>query len=155
VIGRAWVDGRGNAGTEGSCAAVIEIHHREDVQTHEFSKKLGEVTNNDAEYEGVALALVEAHRLGVRRLSIYSDSQVIVGQLLGTYKVKTESLQPHLDRCRDLGSVFDHLTISWIPRKENKRADKLCRDIFLPPPLPSARPRPQLPAKPPPQSPFG
>jgi ribonuclease HI len=122
---QAWTDGGGQLGDECACACVIEFEGR----SYERARRLGNtVTHNVAEYQGVILAIGYALKLGVRRLDIYSDSQLIVGQIDGTKRTR----KPHLKLLREavctLLENFDSYSIEWIPRAENKRADKLCRD---------------------------
>jgi len=129
VRAKAWVDGGGNSGYECACACVIEL---EDGAIHEFSKRLGQVTNNEAEYEGVALALRSATALGVSRLTIYSDSQIIVRQIQGFYLVRKIHLQPYNSLVIRLASCFESVSIEWVRREQNRRADKLCRKALKP-----------------------
>jgi ribonuclease HI len=136
IRGVAFCDGRGNAGT-GACSAILKVGENE----YEHAVKLGEVTNNIAEYKGVILAIEMALHHEVTHLQIYSDSQLIVYQLQGKYKMKNEALRPLRDEAREKALQFDEVEINWIPREQNSRADALCRRIDK---YPSARPKPEL-----------
>lgn len=82
-------------------------------------------TVNVAEYRGLIDGLLEAQRLGVRRLHAKMDSQLIVRQLSGEYRVKAENLRPLYQWASKLISGFDEFTCEHVPRDENKRADEL------------------------------
>lgn len=125
MLADAYCDGRGNAGT-GSCATVIRVCNG---PTYKEAKRLGPVTNNIAEYEGVILSLEIALKYGVTHIVIHSDSQLIVNQVLGKYKINHSHL---MDLCRqvwELANEFEVTQIEWIPREENTEADSLCRSI--------------------------
>jgi ribonuclease HI len=107
------VDGasRGNPGPSGAGAVV------------EFGD--GRAPNNVAEYRALLLALEEAARHAVSSLTVHSDSELLVRQLRGEYKVKAEHLRPlHAEACRRL-RVFPSVRILHVPREENRRADSL------------------------------
>lgn len=123
----AFTDGRGNAGNTGSCSTVIKYQNR----SIEKAKRLkGEPTNNEAEYEGVRLACLTAIELGVTKLRIYSDSRLIVNQLNGTWNTTDKRMESLRDSIWKLANTFESISIEWIPRKENKHADSLCREVI-------------------------
>jgi ribonuclease HI len=82
-------------------------------------------TVNVAEYHGLIDGLRDARRLGVKRLHVKMDSQLIVRQLSGEYRVKAKNLRPLYERVGKLISSFDEFTCEHVPREENKRADEL------------------------------
>jgi probable phosphoglycerate mutase len=134
----AVVDGRGNCGDFGSCAAVVTVSNS---QFYEYAEKLGNVSNNEAEYEAVILALKSALDLGITDLEIKSDSQLVVNQVLGAYKISriSKHLTKYRDKIWELGEQFDRVKIEWVHRAYTKRPDRLCRDVHNPP---AARERP-------------
>jgi ribonuclease HI len=89
------------------------------------AKLLGTATNNQAEYEGVILALELAGQLGAKKLEIRMDSELVVRQLEGRYKVKNEGLRPLYERACKMLDGFKSVAVSHIPRSKNKLADKL------------------------------
>lgn len=91
---------------------------------------LGEMTNNMAEYEAMVRALSKAHGSHVKDVSIYSDSLLVVNQILGTYKIRNSTLQKYADTVKDLIRVFDHFKVQYIPREKNKVADKLAKEAI-------------------------
>jgi ribonuclease HI len=118
------VDGacRGNPGPSGA-GAVVEFGDGREAR--ELCAYLGETTNNVAEYRALLLALEEVERYAVSSLLIHSDSELLVRQLRGEYKVKAEHLRPlHAEASRRL-RVFPAVRILHVPREENRRADSL------------------------------
>ncbi len=118
------VDGasRGNPGPAGAGALVEFGDGRE---PKELCLYLGETTNNVAEYRALLLALEEASLHPASSLTVHSDSELLVRQLRGEYKVKAEHLRPlHAEACRRLRG-FPRVRILHVPREENRRADSL------------------------------
>jgi ribonuclease HI len=113
---------RGNPGPA-AAAYVIEMPGS---LPFEHAETLGSATNNVAEYTALILALERAASLGIRRATVYSDSELMVKQFHGEYAVKNAELkQLHAD-ARDLARRFDVLTLRHVRRAENRRADSLC-----------------------------
>lgn len=123
----AFTDGasRGNPG-KAACAAILFDEKLEELLRR--SKRLGVATNNVAEYEGVLLALELAETLGARDVEIRLDSELVVRQLSGQYKVKHPSLKPLFERTRALMESFRRVTVSHVRREENSVADELAND---------------------------
>ena len=123
----AFTDGasRGNPG-KSACAAILFDENEEELIRR--SKRLGIATNNVAEYEGVLLALDLAETLGASDVEIRLDSELVVRQLNGQYKVKHPTLKPLFERTRDMMAAFDRVTVSHVPREENTLADELAND---------------------------
>lgn len=119
-----YTDGasRGNPGEAGA-GVVILNEHGEELAAYGFY--LGQCSNNVAEYKALIAGLREAAKLGCRQLNIFLDSQLIVRQILGQYKVKNAGLKPLYGEVRQLLTSFTEYTISHVPRNENKRADEL------------------------------
>ena len=118
------VDGasRGNPGPAGIGAVVEFSDGRAPVERNAY---IGETTNNVAEYRALLLALEEAGRHAPDSLTVYSDSELLVRQLEGVYKVKAEHLRPlYLEACRRL-RAFPGVRILHVGREENRRADLL------------------------------
>ena len=90
-----------------------------------LSQYLGQCTNNVAEYQALILGLSQAVKLKGKTISIFLDSQLIVRQIQGLYKVKNKALQPLFSQVKELLKKFEKFEISHIPRSENKRADQL------------------------------
>lgn len=90
-----------------------------------ISQGIGRATNNQAEYRAVIAALERATKLGASRADIYLDSELIVKQLNGQYRVKNQSLKPLYHKLKQLQSRLEGFTITHIPRNENSEAHNL------------------------------
>ncbi len=120
----ANIDGaaRGNPGP----AAYGVIVRRPDGKKHEsLGKYIGRTTNNVAEYYALIAALDYAAASGIRRLRVYSDSQLIVNQIKGIYKVKHPDLRPLHERAKKQAAGLESFTIQYVPREENRDADEM------------------------------
>lgn len=94
-------------------------------QVKELAVYLGETTNNVAESCALILALQEALHLGGRRVSVFTDSQLLARQVTGEYRVKDKQLQWLHALIRHLIASFDRFEIQHLPREENRAADRL------------------------------
>ncbi|MFQ5442139.1 MAG: ribonuclease HI family protein [Thermodesulfobacteriota bacterium] len=124
-----YVDGasRGNPGESGA-GAVIKDHSGRAVKR--LKKYLGTGTNNMAEYKALIMGLEAARSMGVSKILVYADSELMVRQLSGVYKVKSETLLPLYERARGLLSGFSEYKIKHIPRDRNKAADNLANEAI-------------------------
>ena len=113
---------RGNPGPAGAGAVVVG---EDGAVLAEVAEGLGETTNNVAEYTAVIRGLEEAERLGARQVLLRSDSQLLINQLTGRYRVKAPHLQPLHRRVRDLMRAFDRVDLEHVPRERNSAADAL------------------------------
>jgi hypothetical protein len=87
---------------------------------------MGEATNNQAEYTALIRALEHAERIGTNHpLRIHSDSELLVKQMNGEYRVKDEGLKPLYEQARRLASRFGSVSIQHVPRTQNTWADRL------------------------------
>ena len=86
---------------------------------------LGRVTNNVAEYRGLLAGLEKAVELGADDVLILSDSELLVRQMTGQYRVKNAGLQPLHHRAKDLAEGFQRCTYRHVRREDNTRADEL------------------------------
>ncbi len=120
----ANIDGaaRGNPGP----AAYGVVIRRPDGAAHEsLGKYIGRTTNNVAEYYALIAALDYAAASGIKRLRVYSDSQLIVNQIKGLYKVKHPDLRPLHERAKKQAASLESFTITYVPREQNRAADDL------------------------------
>ena len=118
------IDGavRGNPGPA-AFAYVISSPAQPDI---EESGCLGKATNNVAEYAALVRALERAAELGGDELEINSDSELLVKQMNGQYRVKNPDLRSFYNDARELCRRFKRVSIRHIPRAQNSRADLLC-----------------------------
>lgn len=96
-----------------------------DGETHEIAGFLGRTTNNVAEYAGLVAALTFAERQGLENLTLFSDSQLLVRQLNGAYKVKAPHLVPIFLKVLKLRRSITRCDIQHLPREQNRQADRL------------------------------
>jgi ribonuclease HI len=113
---------RGNPGPAGSGAFLTTPDGR---IVDEIAEGIGEATNNVAEYTAAILGLERAKALGAREILLRSDSQLLINQLTGAYRVKSAHLQPLHRQIRALASAFDRVTYEHVPRERNVDADRL------------------------------
>jgi len=119
----AYIDGasRGNPGH----AAIGVLITEGGAVVCERSLYLGMATNNVAEYSALLEAFAVLRQMGRRRVEIRSDSELLVRQMNGIYKVKAEGLKPLFINAVRMRNEFDECCITHIPRAENAEADKL------------------------------
>jgi ribonuclease HI len=96
----------------------------------EAAQTLGTATNNVAEYQALIHALIRAKELSLARLNIHSDSELLVKQMNGEYRVKHPDLIPLYQHAQSLLGSFEQVTISHVRREQNKRADELCNEVL-------------------------
>jgi ribonuclease HI len=95
--------------------------------THTLSENIGIATNNIAEYTALIRGVEKARSLGVCRIKIFLDSELLERQINGIYKVKNENLMPLWVRAKDLLKEFDDYRVVHVRREKNKEADALAR----------------------------
>ena len=120
----AHIDGgaRGNPGPAGYGAVIEDEMGRPVV---ELSDYLGKQTNNYAEYSGLLAALSYATRHGFKAMKVYSDSELMVKQITGQYKVSNPSLKELHAKAIKLIEDLDAFEINHVPREKNREADWL------------------------------
>ncbi|HLF80068.1 MAG TPA: ribonuclease HI family protein [Dehalococcoidia bacterium] len=118
---------RGNPGLASMGAVVIDPSGQ--VQK-EISERLGVTTNNVAEYRGLIAGLEAALALGARRVEVRMDSELIVRQATGLYRVRNPGLIPLFSRLQALRSKFDNVAFAHVPRALNKQADALANQAL-------------------------
>ncbi|XP_071906258.1 uncharacterized protein [Coffea arabica] len=84
-------------------------------------------SNNESEYEALIAGMEMARKLGARSLKIFSDSQLIVNQVGGSYEVKEGALKKYVAKTHKLKGLFEQFALEQIPRSQNKRADALSK----------------------------
>ncbi len=117
----------GNPGPAGY-GAVIEVPMGQVVAR--LSEYLGKQTNNYAEYSGLLAVLEWALRNGARRLCVISDSELMVRQMKGIYKVKNEGLRPLWNEAQRRAGKLDDFEMQHTLRGGNKEADRLANEAM-------------------------
>ncbi len=120
------VDGAsiGNPGPAGAGVVIVDRHNK---KVAEICEPLGVTTNNVAEYRALILGLRKARELGVRSLHVRADSELMVKQISGDYRVKDEKLRALSREAKDIIDSFDFFDILHIDRSENRAADRLSK----------------------------
>ena len=120
----ANVDGA-SRGNPGPAAYAVVVRDPAGHVVFELAKKLGRETNNVAEYYALLAALDYAASHGLRALRIRSDSELLVRQMHGRYKVKSAHLKPLHERAQKLARQLEYFAIEHVPREMNRDADAL------------------------------
>ena len=122
------IDGasRGNPGA----AAYAVVLARPGLPVVEEADTIGTASNNVAEYRALVEGLSLAAELGVKKLQVFSDSELMVKQMSGAYKVKNEDLRPLYEEACRLRKEFEQITIAHVRREQNKRADAIGNDAL-------------------------
>jgi len=120
----ANIDGA-SRGNPGPAAYAVVLWAPDGAKLREIGKSIGRETNNVAEYYGLIAALDYAASHGIRALRIRSDSELLVRQMQGRYKVKNAALKPLHERARKLARELDYFVIEHVMRDENSDADAL------------------------------
>lgn len=120
----AYTDG-GSRGNPGPAGFGVRVETADGTLIEEFCESAGIATNNVAEYRGLLAALQWAADHGHRRLHVRSDSQLLVRQMRGEYRVKNPGLQPLHRQARQMLDRFERVTFEHVPREQNRHADRL------------------------------
>ncbi|MEZ4704790.1 MAG: ribonuclease HI family protein [Bdellovibrionota bacterium] len=119
-----YVDGA-SRGNPGQAAIGVSICDRDQKELYNLSQAIGIQTNNVAEYQALIQGCKLALSKGVMNLSVRSDSQLLVRQIAGQYRVKQPHLKPLVQEAKELLAKFASYELVHVPREENKRADAL------------------------------
>ena len=119
-----YADGA-SLGNPGLAAIGATIKDEQGRFVASVSQRIGRTTNNQAEYRATIAALEEAIRLGATEANIYLDSELLVKQINGEYRVKKPALKPLYQQVKQLQSRLENFTIAHIPRQQNKEAHNL------------------------------
>ena len=118
---------RGNPGNGGAGAVLAG---RDGTVVSTAKRFLGHCTNNIAEYQALLLGLEEALGRGATTISIYLDSELLVRQIQGVYRVKNPALKPLMADILALLDRFDAWQVAHVPRSENAMADQLANEAI-------------------------
>lgn len=121
---RAYIDG-GARGNPGPAGYGVRIERPDGTLVDELHGGLGITTNNVAEYNGLLAALAWAVEHGEQDVEIRADSELLVKQMRGEYRVKHPGLQPLAARARLLIGQLGDVTFQHVRREQNKEADRL------------------------------
>ena len=120
-----FVDGAADLHTE--TAGIGGVFYRNGEELYSFSEFIGSKTNNEAEYEALIRGIKEAHKLKLLSINIFADSQLVVRQITGEYKVKNERMKLLHKQVLELLDKLENWNIEHVLRDKNKRADALSK----------------------------
>jgi ribonuclease HI len=128
---RCYTDGA-SRGNPGPAAGAYILVDGEGKVFEERGWFLGTRTNNEAEYEALIAGLAAAAGHGCRVLSVCSDSELVIRQMQGTYRVRAPGLLPYHARARDMLSRLERVSFRSVPREDPmiRRADLLCNQAL-------------------------
>jgi len=133
-----YTDGA-SRGNPGPAAAAFILSDLVGTRLQAKGFFIGRTTNNVAEYTAIIKALQAAKEIDAKELTVFSDSELLVKQINGSYKVKSEQIKPLFRQAVELLSEFENYKVRFIPKEKNKKADKLAnralnleRDITVP-----------------------
>ncbi|MEI7837524.1 MAG: reverse transcriptase-like protein [Planctomycetota bacterium] len=120
-----YIDG-GSRGNPGPAAAGVVVTAADDgTVLHEAGHFIGRATNNVAEYRGLLAGLEAARKLGASGVAVRSDSELLVRQMQGIYRVKNAGLIPLFQQARTLCQGLKKVSFTHVPREQNTEADGL------------------------------
>ena len=128
VIVEADGGSRGNPGPAGFGCVVWSADHTAVLAEH--GQAIGVTTNNVAEYRGLIAGLEQARRLGAAQVAVRMDSKLVVEQMTGRWKVKHPGMAELHQQAMALASTFEAVSFTWIPREQNKHADRLANEAM-------------------------
>jgi ribonuclease HI len=126
---RANIDG-GSRGNPGPAAYGVVIQDARGQVVARLKKYIGRATNNVAESYGLIAALDYAESHGIRALRVESDSELLVKQMRGQYKVKSADLRPLFERARKMSQRLESFRIEHVYREQNAQADALANEAL-------------------------
>jgi ribonuclease HI len=125
----AYIDG-GARGNPGPAGYGVRVENDRGELIEELYGFLGSATNNIAEYNGLLAALRYAQEHGHRIVRIKSDSELLVKQMLGQYRVKNAGLQPLYQQAHTLARLLERVSYEHVRREQNKDADRLANQAM-------------------------
>ena len=126
---RVNIDGA-SRGNPGPAAYGVLIRDARGEAAAKLKKYIGRFTNNVAEYYALIAAMDYADAHGIRAIRVESDSELLVKQMRGLYKVKSPDLQPLYERAQKMSAGFDSFRIEHVFREQNREADALANEAL-------------------------
>ena len=124
-----YTDG-GARDNPGPAGVGVVIYDEDENVVQELGEYIGEQTNNQAEYKALILGLVRAKTLGAKEVECYLDSELVVKQMRGEYKVKNANVKPLYAEAVELAGGFAQISYDHVPREKNKEADRLVNEAI-------------------------
>jgi ribonuclease HI len=129
---KIYTDGgaRGNPGPAGIGIVIIQVRDGQEKITKQISRYIGEKTNNEAEYQAIITALEQAKGLKAQEIEIISDSELVIRQCQGKYKIKDPELAQLFIKIWNLQQSFKKVNFTHVLRSSNKEADRLVNEAI-------------------------
>jgi ribonuclease HI len=124
---RVFCDGgaRGNPGPAAIGALVLDVSTSPPTCLATVSERIGDTTNNVAEYRALIAGLEAARPFAARAVQVRADSKLVIEQVAGRWRVKQSHLRPLCERARDLLAEYEDVDLAHVPREQNAEADAL------------------------------
>jgi ribonuclease HI len=129
VKAKLFTDG-GSRGNPGPAAYGYVLEAEDGSVLEARGEAIGRATNNVAEYSGLVAGMERAAELGVRELEVVSDSELLVKQMRGEYRVKNAALRELWEQASDLEPQFARVRYTAVRREHNELADRLVNDAL-------------------------
>lgn len=120
----------GARGNPGPAGIGVYITNEAGEVVKEIAEYIGETTNNQAEYKALLRGLEEARELQAKTVRVFMDSELIVKQIQGEYKVKNKDLAPLFIGVHNVSQSFQRVMVEHVPRAHNKEADRLVNEAI-------------------------
>ncbi len=120
----------GSRGNPGPSASGYVLMTMDDLVVSQGGDYLGKTTNNQAEYQALKAGMEEALERRVQIIHVFMDSQLVVNQMTGQYRVKHRELLPIYQAIKALEPRFEQITYTHVPREQNKLADAMVNEIL-------------------------
>lgn len=126
-----FTDG-GARGNPGPAGIGVYVRNGEGTEIKKFGAKIGETTNNVAEYRAVLKGFEIANEVGAKDLEFFVDSQLVAFQITGKYRVKTPHIKVLFDQVREKIRSFNQVTFTHVPREHEgiRVADRLVNEAL-------------------------
>lgn len=126
---KLFTDGgsRGNPGPSAIGYAICDLEGNVVKKHREY---IGKSTNNQAEYKALLAGMDDCLSAGVNQLTVFMDSELIINQMLGRYKVKHQDMKPLYARAKELESKLEDISYKHVPREQNSVADGLVNEAL-------------------------
>lgn len=124
-----FTDG-GSRGNPGPAAIGVVIKSKDGSISHKIGKYIGESTNNDAEYKALIEGLNYLEKIKIEKVTCYLDSELVVKQLNGLYKVKNPNIKNHWDIIKSKEKQFSSISYIHVKRDKNKEADSIVNEVL-------------------------
>ncbi|TGK81106.1 ribonuclease HI family protein [Leptospira montravelensis] len=112
-------------GNPGPAAIGVSFQDNDGIEFFFLSEKIGNATNNVAEWQALYRGMEEAIKQNLQKIKFRLDSELVVKQMIGEYKVKNKDLLVFKNKCDSLRVSIPNFEIQYIPREQNTRADQL------------------------------